>query len=442
MKKITLIMCLILSFAMLLIGCNSQTNSQTTSEESSENIETSEALELIANGEAKYGLVRAFSMSNDAIKAVGELYNEISKVTGVSMQIVTDDRVLDEGVKEILIGNTTRKESSDVSKTLKEGEYAIEVVGNKIVIVSNEDETLATAIKAFTEQCLNEASTGKWTVKKDLSIKGNDSLMLQKMANRYIPEGDQLVAKTTLLQDFSISTALVAGVRDSSVSVQGGCVAKGYLYSFFIATTTHDKAWVVKTNIDNPDDYTIKALDTDVLPGESNVFGHAGDAVYIPDKDLIVVVTSWRHLAFIDPDTLEELGTISTKEVYGGISYDKYLKQIYFVGQQNVCDGCYRYDAESGMFLNAFSYEYSLGYIGQGITCDGTYLYMLEMTPNHKTNKLRVYDIKTMELVHVIDLGIAYETENIDYYNGAFYVTCNNDSWTGSLTFKVEITVK
>ena len=100
MKKITLIMCLILSFAMLLIGCNSQTNSQTTSEESSENIETSEALELIANGEAKYGLVRAFSMSNDAIKAVGELYNEISKVTGVSMQIVTDDRVLDEGNTE------------------------------------------------------------------------------------------------------------------------------------------------------------------------------------------------------------------------------------------------------------------------------------------------------------------------------------------------------
>ena len=99
MKKITFIICLILSVAMLLSGCNYQTKG----EESSDNTEISAALELIVNGEAKYGLVRAFSMSNDAIKAVGELYNEISKVTGVSMQIVTDDRVLDEGVKEILI---------------------------------------------------------------------------------------------------------------------------------------------------------------------------------------------------------------------------------------------------------------------------------------------------------------------------------------------------
>lgn len=442
MKRFVSVLSLLLAVIMIFCSCGGDNGgnevsgnvNNTSDTEKKENV-----IELIAGGEAKYGLVRSVSMSDEAVKACGALYNEIAKITGVSLQFVPDDSALDDGIKEILIGNTARKESAELAETLDIGEYAIKVVGDKIVIVSNEDETLTTAIMAFIDQCLKGASKGNWVVDEDLSIKDIDSIMAQKLTNRYIPKGTELVAKTTLLNEFSLQHMISTGVKGNGyVSVQGGCIAKGYLFTFLIMTNTHDRAWVVKTNIKNPDDWTVKELGTDTPEGEINRFGHCADAVYLPDRDVILISTGWPHSILVDPDTLEEVSLINTTKSYGAIAYDEILKQVYALDTE----GVYFYDSDSQERLGTMEYEYSVGYKGQGMTCDGMYLYMLECKMNNKGNNLRVYDIRTGELVHIIDLGIAYETENIDYYDGAFYVSCNNESWSGSLVFKVEVSVK
>lgn len=445
MKRFVSILSILLAVVMIFCSCDGSKVDNVDVNDTSDTAKEENVIELIAGGEAKYGLVRAVSMNDEAVKACGALYNEITKITGVSLQFVSDDSALDDGIKEILIGNTDRKESAEVAETLEIGEYAITVVGDKIVIVSNEDETLATAINAFMNQCLNRASKGKWVVDEDLSIKDTDSIMAQKIANRYIPKGTKLVAKTTLLNDFSLQHMISTGVKGNGyVSVQGGCIAKGYLFTFLIMTNTHDRAWVVKTNMKNPDDWTVKELGTDTPAGEINRFGHCCDAVYLPDRDLILVASGWPHSILIDPDTLEEVGYIGTERAYGGVAYDKILKQVYFsylTDSTDTTPELYCYDSEADK-IKVMEYEYSIGYKGQGITCDGMYLYILECKMNNKGNNLRVYDINTGELEHIIDLGIEYETENIDYYDGAFYVSCNNDKWNGSLVFKVEVSVK
>ncbi len=436
MKKHISILSVLLCLAIIFCSCN---NGKQEQEESS----TEQAvIELITDGKAHYGLVRALSMSDKASKAVGELYKEIYKATGVNIQVVTEDCSLDDGVKEIIVGSTTREESIEIAEILGENEYAIKVVGDKIVIVAKNDEILSTAIKEFMNICLSGASSGRLVIDAYLDIRVLDESYEPKVPAVYIPEGNEFVAKTKLLSELTLTNQKAIGVADSSVSVQGGCIAKGYLFTFLVVTATSEKAWVVKTNLNDPSDQTVKRIGADSTPTK---YLHAHDAKYIPKKDVIYVSTG-AGFEMINPDTLEELGSVKYKWSasmnggfgFGAFGYDECNDRFY----GHTSNFIYCYNGDLNDILREIPVSVSAGYKGQGGICDSKYFYSLECADNNSANKLKVYDLESGALMHIIDLGIRCETENIAYYNGSFYITCNNLNWNGRLVYKVDITAK
>ena len=54
-------------------------------------------------------------------------------------------------------------------------------------------------------------------------------------------------------------------------------------------------------------------------------------------------------------------------------------------------------------------------------------------------NNIHVNDVKTGEEVALIPLNVGLESENMFMYDGKFYVSCNNRSWSGCEVFSFEI---
>ncbi len=118
-----------------------------------------QVLELVAGGASEYLLVRGDTAESNEKTAVSHLRAAVKELTGVEMKPATD--WLNPGeeipVKEILIGKTTREETKTVLASLKESEFAIRVVGEKLVIVGSDglgtlkavDYFIANYVKAY-----------------------------------------------------------------------------------------------------------------------------------------------------------------------------------------------------------------------------------------------------------------------------------------------------
>ena len=78
--------------------------------------------------------------------------------------------------KEILIGITNRKESHLVHETLNKDEYAIKVVGEKLVIVGYDEYATASAVEFFNEKYLSSKIGDKFELESSLELRGEASL--------------------------------------------------------------------------------------------------------------------------------------------------------------------------------------------------------------------------------------------------------------------------
>jgi len=106
---------------------------------------------------SEYSIVRAFKASSNLVKATLALRNKILDLTEIKLS-VSDDWYKEgeapaESVKEILIGNTNRKESAAAKEKLDsqddENSFIIEANGSKIVILGKNDEVTVRALKYF-----------------------------------------------------------------------------------------------------------------------------------------------------------------------------------------------------------------------------------------------------------------------------------------------------
>jgi endonuclease/exonuclease/phosphatase family metal-dependent hydrolase len=105
------------------------------------------------------------TISDDFIK--GQVKGEVYEVEG----------------KEILVGLTNRKESHIVHKTLKRDEYAIKVVGEKLVIVGYDEYATLGAVEFFVNTYLSSPITEKFELDKTLELKGEASLRKIALSN-------------------------------------------------------------------------------------------------------------------------------------------------------------------------------------------------------------------------------------------------------------------
>ena len=160
MKRILslLLFFVLLCFPMLLLASCGGTSNDTPSE--SPNTDTPSTptppdspnvIALIENGIANYRVVRSDFANATVASLAGDVRTAIGIVTGVKPDIKTDweDKDNNTDIKEILVGKTNRKESSEVIKSLSAGEYTIRVINNKIVIAGASDDLLARAVEDF-----------------------------------------------------------------------------------------------------------------------------------------------------------------------------------------------------------------------------------------------------------------------------------------------------
>lgn len=153
--RITALLCVIL---MLLSSCNGGVGSGDDSDDSSGTDTGSAAslIDILATGDTAYQMIRPTKASKDIVDKFTKIRETIKNKYGVSLTL--NDDWINPNIPlpeyEILFGNVDRDETRAVKADLARNEYAVRVVGKKIVIVGNNDDLTLLAGEYFIEHCL------------------------------------------------------------------------------------------------------------------------------------------------------------------------------------------------------------------------------------------------------------------------------------------------
>ena len=188
------ILCIIIAILMCVLayGCNEDENPNTVvyetegdSVQSTEEIKNDDAILLFDLDEIYYTIVRGTYASQIEVNAAVALNVAFRNAyPGDWRATITDDffkgqvkgeKYEIEG-KEILVGLTNRNESHIVHATLKKDEYAIKVVGEKLVILGYDEYATASAVECFIDTFLTASITDKLELEPTLDMLGEASL--------------------------------------------------------------------------------------------------------------------------------------------------------------------------------------------------------------------------------------------------------------------------
>ena len=150
--------------------------------------------------------------------------------------------------------------------------------------------------------------------------------------------------------------------------------------------------------------------------------GHANDMTYNSKKDIIVVANNapdYNILTFLDPDTLEIIGTKKIKYKIYSISYNSQTDQ-YVVG----ISGTYDFAILNSKFKKVERYDgYQSGYLRQGCDSDDDYIYFVQSGGGG--NLIVIYNWNG-ELVDTVTVDKALEIENIFHVKNTVYITLHH----------------
>ena len=137
-----------------------------------------------------YNIVRSENAKTKVKKKTSALKNAIEEKLGLVLSISEDRSSSDTSAKEILVGETNRKESADALAKLdgKEGDaYIVEITGNKIVIVGKTELSTMRGIDYFINNYVISSEKGK-----DLNISHGKSVTEDYSAVKNIWIADKL----------------------------------------------------------------------------------------------------------------------------------------------------------------------------------------------------------------------------------------------------------
>lgn len=108
---------------------------------------------IAENGKIKFKVIRPQAPANEEKNVLSGVL-EFLRANGTADISTGDDWVNDklgysEGEYEILIGKTNRKETKEVLDNLRKKDYAVAIVGKKIVITAHDNNLLTKAMKCF-----------------------------------------------------------------------------------------------------------------------------------------------------------------------------------------------------------------------------------------------------------------------------------------------------
>ena len=148
MKKIISAILLLCTILTLLAACTGENqdngNNDPTTPDNGDSIKGIDIRD--------YTIVRPDGAGDLLMKYVPLFQSELLRYTKADLAVSTDYETTGEGVKEILLGNTNRAESTAASEALKkapENAYVIRATEDKIVVSAKSDEGLVRAMKYF-----------------------------------------------------------------------------------------------------------------------------------------------------------------------------------------------------------------------------------------------------------------------------------------------------
>ena len=130
------------------------------------------------NGEPIYTLVRPDYCDDTLTASFVSLRKALETYTGKDQTMKTDflgrgEEVTDfDGIPEILVGMTNRKETAAVLNDLPENGYEIRKIGNKIVILGKDETCTMIAVGRFIKALMPEEGTVKTVYEEDIFMKG------------------------------------------------------------------------------------------------------------------------------------------------------------------------------------------------------------------------------------------------------------------------------
>ena len=151
------------------------------------------AIDLVAGGVGLYTVMRADLCSQTVSTAAVEVRNALQEYGEAKVEIDNDyvqrGSQVPTDTKEILVGMTNRQESIDAYAALKENEYTIRIMGQRVVIIGYDEERTAMAAKVFVElipTLLRETEGGKV-----LALPENYSYTNEYVAKVWLDEFDK-----------------------------------------------------------------------------------------------------------------------------------------------------------------------------------------------------------------------------------------------------------
>ena len=121
-----------------------------------------EPLQLRRDGAVNVAVVRPFDSDEEDTAAL-TVYNFVHDEMGGAVALITDRKPDDGGSVEILVGATARAQSREVRRTLRDGEFAVALEDNKIVIVGGSPASTAEAAQYFVENYKQVLASGVFT---------------------------------------------------------------------------------------------------------------------------------------------------------------------------------------------------------------------------------------------------------------------------------------
>lgn len=164
-KHLLFFFCVLLSLS-LLVSCGSSAETLESSEADTQAADMQSGLVLIKDGSAVYSII--YDDAFEIYSACQDLKSAIFDAYSVNM-FPKKASATEIGEYEILIGNTNRPESAQLQAEIGEDEYALKVIGKKILITSSSESGIKAGIKEFTSMYVSTSNEG-FTVPEDLNI--------------------------------------------------------------------------------------------------------------------------------------------------------------------------------------------------------------------------------------------------------------------------------
>lgn len=373
---------------------------------------------IVKDGEGKFTVVRGEFATDANVAAAVSLYNRIIDGTGVRPEIRTcfvfpNETDID-NVPEIIVGDTSRKETAALAEKIGDNRFAVKISGCKIVIAASNDMILPFAVDYFFDNCVTSIGDGKMTVKNDVEYYSDASV---NYLEKILRSGAEL--------ESTASRIVSVGAPTSSIkTAQGGYFDGRYFYQIFIQKDTNSNE---AKNVDRIVKYDVQNKKIEKTSGDLDL-NHANDIAYNPKTNRLLIVhnnPNRTKVTLVDPDTLEAVGVQTLPESIYCMDYNE-KHDRYVIGLSGGQDFRFLdkdFKVASGVYKAT---TVTKGYVTQGMTCDDDFIYFVL----YKENVITVYDWsgKFVTLIK-FDVG-SIEPENISVVNGEIYVVCGQNGAT------------